>query len=126
MTGAEVADRLVAAGYERGDAAGLVRGYLDATSAEVGVPVHRWGLDERDVAHIIARRPGSEDHDGAGQLDGGRVDLGALAERVARLRGAQISDQTASTNGATAETGRSDTAVDEHTDGHTDGQEWTR
>jgi hypothetical protein len=46
------AEELTRSGVARAGAA--VRGYLDRLSAEAGVSVHQWGLDDGDLAAIEA------------------------------------------------------------------------
>jgi hypothetical protein len=64
--------RIVAAGYPRRRAEQLVRGYLDRASADVGVPVHTWGLDRHDFDALICTAesrpvdPGPQSRAGAG------------------------------------------------------------
>jgi hypothetical protein len=52
----EAADRIAAeAGRSPKVAEAMVRAYLDDVSAQVGVPVHQWGLDAADVAEARRR-----------------------------------------------------------------------
>jgi hypothetical protein len=54
-TAEQAARELAEQGRPLADARAMVADYLDATSAEIGVPVHQWGLDAHDVAEIEAR-----------------------------------------------------------------------
>jgi len=54
LSAEEAAHELAADGRPLYEARALVRGYLDDVSAQVGAPVHRWGLDVADLAAIRA------------------------------------------------------------------------
>jgi hypothetical protein len=56
MTAADASSELVERGFDRAQAQGMVAGYLDAISRELGCSVHRWGLDDDDLDHIAAHR----------------------------------------------------------------------
>jgi hypothetical protein len=58
MTAQDVAEAVAEdLGIPLGEAAGMVRGYLDKTSEQVGVPVYNWTLDESDVKAITSSTP---------------------------------------------------------------------
>lgn len=71
MTARGAAEVLVERGFDPGQARAMVAGYLDATSREVGVPVHRWGLDSADLDHIEAHHadPAAGSFDTTGPAD---------------------------------------------------------
>lgn len=71
MTARGAADALVERGFDPGQARAMVAGYLDATSREVGVPVHRWGLDSADLHRIEAHHadPAAGSFDTTGPAD---------------------------------------------------------
>ncbi|WP_298797130.1 hypothetical protein [Pseudonocardia sp. 73-21] len=52
MTAETAARALAGPGRTLDDSRALVRQYLDEVSRQVGVPVHRWGLDEEDLRAI--------------------------------------------------------------------------
>jgi hypothetical protein len=54
LTAEETAQKLAADGRSLDEARTLVRGYLDDVSEQVGTSVHRWGLDEADLAAMRA------------------------------------------------------------------------
>lgn len=49
---AQAVNELVDEGRSTADAEAMVRTYLDDVSAQVGTPVHQWGLDEADMDEI--------------------------------------------------------------------------
>jgi len=91
MTATSAAHALVEEGFAADTASAMVRGYLDDVSREIGMSVHRWGIDHADLAAIIARHD-TDHHDDVADsaVAGARVDLDDLADRVTQLRVAQL------------------------------------
>lgn len=50
---ADAVRRLADHGFERAEAERMITRYLDETSEQVGVSVHRWGLDQHDVDAML-------------------------------------------------------------------------